>query len=199
MKLNKLSLDLLQYLRANLVFTFKFQPPEVRNMVTVSSPVDTDFEVFCLEQAVLLIQSMIDNKYPTTLDYDLQVLEILNLSNEEQKPAEEDSEDVVKIKEMILNKKNHWRFKLALIHRINQKEILHRQLKFVKILFKIMTHMKKVFDLLKKEDPNAKVSKQDFKRIYLHPVKEFGEHEDPQTLIKNRIIVRHYLQEYMLS
>ena len=48
MKLNKLSLDLLQYLRANLVFTFKFQPPEVRNMVTVSSPVDTDFEVFCI-------------------------------------------------------------------------------------------------------------------------------------------------------
>jgi|TARA_B110000285_G_C14771405_1_gene444159 hypothetical protein len=83
MKLNRLSLDLLQYLRANLVFTFKFSTPEIRNLVTVSSPVDTDFEVLCLEQAVILVQSMIDNKYPTTLEYDLKVLDILNLSEQD--------------------------------------------------------------------------------------------------------------------
>ena len=29
------------------------------------------------------------------------------------------------IQEMIKNKPNHWRYKLALIHRVNQKEILH--------------------------------------------------------------------------
>lgn len=78
MKLNRLSLDLLQYLRANLVFSFTFKDPKVRNMVTVSTPVDTDFEILCLEQAIGLIESMIKTKYSTTLDFDLRVLDILS-------------------------------------------------------------------------------------------------------------------------
>jgi hypothetical protein len=49
MKLNKLSLDLLQYLRANLIFTYKFSCPEIRQLVTVSTPVDISFEILCLE------------------------------------------------------------------------------------------------------------------------------------------------------
>jgi hypothetical protein len=49
MKLNKFSLDLMQYLRANLVFSFQFKNQEVRNLVTVSTPIDVDFEIFCLE------------------------------------------------------------------------------------------------------------------------------------------------------
>jgi len=75
MKLNRLSLELLQYLRANLVFTFKFKNDIVKGNITVSTPIDTDFELFCLEQAILLIQSMIDTKYPTTLKYDLKILD----------------------------------------------------------------------------------------------------------------------------
>lgn len=51
MKVGRLSLDLLQYLRANLVFTFAFRSQYVRDNITVSSPVDTDFEILCLEQA----------------------------------------------------------------------------------------------------------------------------------------------------
>jgi hypothetical protein len=49
MKLGRLSLDLLQYLRANLVFTFKFSSDLALENVTVSSPVDCDFEVLVLE------------------------------------------------------------------------------------------------------------------------------------------------------
>ena len=93
MKLNRLSLDLLQYLRANLVFTFKFASPEIRALVTVSSPVDTAFEILCLEQAVLLIQSMIDNKYPTTLEYDLKLLEQLNAGVSENEENDEDPDN----------------------------------------------------------------------------------------------------------
>jgi len=34
--------------------------------------------------------------------------------------------------------------------------------------------------------------------MYLHPVKEAGESsEDQQGLIRNRLIVRHYLMEYV--
>jgi len=49
MKNNKLSLELLQYLRANLVFSFKFESEDIRQQVTVSTPVDLQFEVFILE------------------------------------------------------------------------------------------------------------------------------------------------------
>ena len=78
MKAGRLSLDLLQYLRANLVFTFHFKNEALRHRVTVSTPVDTDFEILCLDQASLLIDSMIKGKYPTTLEYDLKCLELLN-------------------------------------------------------------------------------------------------------------------------
>jgi hypothetical protein len=49
MKANKLSLDLLQYLRANLVFSFDFGKKEIRDNITISTPVDLKFETFILE------------------------------------------------------------------------------------------------------------------------------------------------------
>jgi hypothetical protein len=49
MKLNKFSIELLQYLRANLVFSFQFKSQKIRNLITVSTPIDVDFEIFCLE------------------------------------------------------------------------------------------------------------------------------------------------------
>ena len=77
MKLNKLSLDLLQYLRANLVFSFEFNPPEIRQKVTVSTPVDAAFECHILSQAVGLLESMIKTKFATTYEQDLELLDDL--------------------------------------------------------------------------------------------------------------------------
>lgn len=149
MKLNRLSLDLLQYLRANLVFSFHFKSPEVRNLVTVSSPVDTDFEIFVLDQAIQLIQSMIKTKYPTSLDFDLKILDMLTHDDEsEELPLKADDPDLPKIQELISQRKDHlWRYKLALLHRVNQKEILHDQLKHVKILRKILANCKKLIEV----------------------------------------------------
>ena len=129
MKLNRLTLDLLQYLRANLVFAFRFKSQKMRNLVTVSSPVDTEFEIFTLEQAIMLIESMINTKYPTSLDFDLKVLEALNSfdpNDEDSFTVPEGDPDHEKIKELLFAKCDAlWRYKLALIHRLNQKEILH--------------------------------------------------------------------------
>jgi hypothetical protein len=47
MKQNRLSLDLLQYLRANLIFNFGFKE-EDRTTAVVSMPVHIDFEIFTL-------------------------------------------------------------------------------------------------------------------------------------------------------
>ena len=149
MKLNRLSLELLQYLRANLVFSFTFKEG-IRQVVTVSTPVDTDFEVLCLEQAVQLIESMIQSKYPTTLDFDLKVLDILSTNSFEFE--QNDTEETKNIKILIKSKKNQWRFKLALMHRANQKEILNNQLKYVKILLKIMQNIKKAIMVSEKEN-----------------------------------------------
>jgi hypothetical protein len=37
---------------------------------------------------------------------------------------------------------NNWRFKLALIHRINQKEILHDQIRLLAILLRVVARIK---------------------------------------------------------
>lgn len=66
---------------------------------------------------------MIKSKYPTTLEFDLKVLDILSTNDFEFKDG--DDEETKNIKNLIKSKKNHWRFKLALMHRANQKEILH--------------------------------------------------------------------------
>lgn len=78
---------------------------------------------------------MIKAKYPTTLEYDLKVLDMLNHSEGEDLPLDEDDQDLPEIRELLEKKKDHlWRYKLAVVHRVNQKEILHDQLKHVRIL-----------------------------------------------------------------
>jgi hypothetical protein len=37
----------------------------------------------------------------------------------------------------------------------------------------------------------------DYKKIYLHPVKDFEEHKNDKILIKNRIVLRFYLLEFL--
>lgn len=77
MKLHKLSLDLLQYLRANLVFSYPFDSEEIRQQVTVSTPVDLQFEMYIIEQAIQLIKTILEGKYKTTYEQDLQLLDEL--------------------------------------------------------------------------------------------------------------------------
>jgi len=50
--------------------------------VTVSTPVDIDFEILCLEQAKALVESMLKQKYPTSILYDLKCLDLINNSGE---------------------------------------------------------------------------------------------------------------------
>lgn len=85
----------MQYLRANLIFSYKGAN---RDKLLVSSPVDLDFELFVVSCALNLMKNMRNSKYPTTLEQD---------------------------KKMLAQVVDNWRFKLALIHRVNQKEILN--------------------------------------------------------------------------
>ena len=64
-------LDLLQYLRANLIFSYKGPNKE---KLLVSSPVDIDFELFVVSCALNLMKNMKNTKYPTTLDQDRKML-----------------------------------------------------------------------------------------------------------------------------
>lgn len=184
MKLKKLSSDLLQYLRANLIFSYPLDE-QSREHMTVSTPVDTKFECYCIDHAVKLIENMMNTKYLTSLDHDLKLFE--QMSGNDQGP------EYAKIVE---SKGEHlWRFKLALIHRVTQKEILHYQYKCLKILHKIMTASLKLIEWSKAND--HKLSANDFKKLYLAPAKEFGENEDAEMIIKNRLVLRHYLYEYL--
>jgi hypothetical protein len=71
LKREKLSEDLLQYLRANLIFSYKGGNKE---LLLVSSPVDIDFELFTVSCALNLMKNMMNSKYPTTLDQDRKML-----------------------------------------------------------------------------------------------------------------------------
>lgn len=81
----------------------------------VSSPVDLYFELYVVSCALNLMKNMINTKYPTTLDQD---------------------------KKMLAQVQDNWRFKLALIHRINQKEILNDQIRILGVLVRILARMK---------------------------------------------------------
>jgi hypothetical protein len=64
LKKNRLCEELLTYLRANLIFSYKGSNKEV---LLVSSPVDLDFELLITACAMNLMNGMLNSKYPTTL------------------------------------------------------------------------------------------------------------------------------------
>ena len=72
---------------------------------------------------------MIKTKYPTTLEYDHRILDALNGNDTSDESIKKLLED---------RKENFWRLKLAVIHRVNQKEILHQQYRYCQLLLTIM-------------------------------------------------------------
>ena len=79
MKKNKLSEGLLQYLRANLIFSFKKEnglaSNNFHNDLLVSSPVNIDFEIYIVSQGLSLVKNLLEKKYRTSLQEDLEILE----------------------------------------------------------------------------------------------------------------------------
>ena len=79
MKKNKLSEELLQYLRANLIFSYRKEKGDVTNNyhenLLVSSPVNFDFEIYIIEQGIGLVTNLLEKKYPTSMETDLKILE----------------------------------------------------------------------------------------------------------------------------
>ena len=63
MKKNKLSEGLLQYLRANLIFSYRKDRGTASNNylndLLVSSPVDNEFELYIVEQGIGLVENLL--------------------------------------------------------------------------------------------------------------------------------------------
>ncbi len=74
LKKNKLSEDLLQYLRANLIFSYRTDHGNEKNNhyqdLLVSSPVSIDFEIYILSQGIGLVTNLLENKFPTSVKED---------------------------------------------------------------------------------------------------------------------------------
>ena len=68
-KKNKLSEELLQYLRASLIFSFKkkfgTEENNFHQKLLVSAPADCNFELYILKTGIDLIKSLLWTKYPT--------------------------------------------------------------------------------------------------------------------------------------
>ena len=118
LKHNKLAEDLLQYLRANLIFLYRKNNGSVQNNycqdLLVSSPVNFDFEIYILKQGISLVTNLLD-KFPTTIQEDMNILAQKNVS---------------------------WRLQLAVTHRITQKECLTSQAKLLEQLLSIVEDAK---------------------------------------------------------
>ena len=65
----------------------------------------------------------------------------------------------------------------------------------MKTLLKIMKSSQKLIEWA--NENKHQLTSTDFKKLYLAPMNEFGEADDGQTLIKNRLPLRHYLYEYI--
>ena len=79
MKKDKLSEGLLQYLRANLIFSYRKEKGSVANNyhldLLVSSPVNLDFEIYIVGQGIGLVTNLLEKKYATSLEEDRKILE----------------------------------------------------------------------------------------------------------------------------
>ena len=115
LKPDKLAEDLLQYLRANLIFSYRKSHGSVQNNyhqdLLVSSPVNFDFEIYILKQGIGLVTNLLNNKFPTSIKEDLEILSQTDIP---------------------------WRLYLAVTHRVTQKECLRSQEKLLTQLLSIV-------------------------------------------------------------
>ena len=156
--------------------------------ITVSTAVDTEFELHCLREASQLLSSMLES-YPTSMEHDLYLLDVIS-QGDNFVPKTEEAHQAFKT---LSQKRNKWHFKLALIHRVNQKEILHNQLKYILILQTILTRAKRLQDSASQEGSVPKL--EDFRKLYFQPV--LWDQKTAQIIVRHRIVLRYYLQEYV--
>lgn len=108
-------------------------------------------------------------------------------------PIAKDDPDLPRIQEILPQKEeNPWRFKLGLLHRVCQKEILHAQVKHLSILHDILWNFKKA--TIQASATGRSLTKHDFKAIYLKPHGEFENGDE--AVVQNRLVVRFYLMEF---
>ncbi|CDW88807.1 set domain protein [Stylonychia lemnae] len=150
LKNDKLCEELLQYLRSNMIYTEQFRDSE---HLLASSPIDAIFETHIITVAISLLANMLQNKYPTSIQHDKKLLEKVD---------------------------DNYRLKIALIHRINQKEIIDNQIKLLTILNRIVNRVNQGMDL---------------KTAYCLKVEDAGERTDAD-IVRNRVKLRKYLREF---
>lgn len=125
----------------------------------VSSPVDLEFEMLVVSCGLTLMKNMRNSKFPTSLAQDKKILS-----------------QIV----------DNWRFKLAVIHRINQKEILDDQVKLLGILLRILARIKEGAPSFKEAYCT---------RVTYEPSSPSVETENCDDVAFNRVKLRKYLQE----
>lgn len=144
---------MLQYLRANLINTFQGGKSKYRKILLVSAPVDFEFELFITSCALNLMKNMLNTKYATTVDQDKQLLK--------------------KVSE-------NYRFRLAIIHRLNQKEILVDQIKLLLVLIRILARVKEGATI---------------REAYSRRVDDYESKDSEEEVMFTRIRLRKYLRE----
>ena len=118
----------------------------------ISSPVDADFEMMTLACGINLIKGLVKSRFKTPMKKDNEMLKDPNLPE---------------------------RTRLAVTHRLNQKEILQSNIHIYEVLMRIMARVKEGKGL---------------KEAYMKPID--GLEEKGSEMMLNRLITRNYLREY---
>ena len=113
LKKNRIRDDFFAYVRMSLMQKFE-KDNKMKDHILVSSPVDIEFEMFMLALAVNLLNSLLTNRFKTTLDEDIAILKRTDIS---------------------------YRKRLAVMYRRESKLILHSNIKLCNILIHILARL----------------------------------------------------------
>ena len=113
LKKNRLRDDFFAYVRMSLMQKCE-KDNKMKEHILVSSPVDLEFEMFMLALAVNLLNSLLTNRFKTTLEEDIEILKRQDIP---------------------------WRKRCAVMYRRESKIILHSNIKLCNILIHILAKL----------------------------------------------------------
>ena len=168
--MDSLSEDVLAYFRVTLSQKFE---PEKRAHLLVSTPVDVEFEMLVLACSINLLNDFFSKRFKSTLEEDL---------------------------ELIKNPQLAYNVRLAIMNRIDLKQILNSNVKIfnvlIHILGRIQAEIYKIADQAPQDQKEGKFTKDFIRALYVQRVDQY---EADHEVMKNRLILRKYLREILTN
>jgi hypothetical protein len=139
---------------------------KVKENILISTPVDIEFEMLTLACSIHLLESLLNNRF-------------------KQISIEADKAELAK-------PDLPYRKRLAIVHRVNCKDILTQNIKYCNILMRILAELQ-----MELEKGRIQFTKSECKKIYMRRIEAY-EKSDEEVML-NRLKFRNYIRELILN